>query len=102
VQPVEAGTAVKAGLKFSGHQKRAIDVLQKVLGASGRTGDNGIPSGYASVPEKFWRDEFYQSAMPGDDQETKQKAFKRASQALLDNRAVGMASGRVWIIEKKQ
>jgi hypothetical protein len=55
-----------------------------------------VPSGYPSIPEKWWRDRFY-DATPGE-QDTRKKAFGRASQWLVEQRIVGMAEGRVWII----
>lgn len=84
--------------RLSGNEKRAYEVLENVAAASGRPGDAGVPSGCSSVPEKWWRDRFYESAMPGESQDTKQKAFKRASGSLINNHVVGMAAGRVWIV----
>jgi hypothetical protein len=86
--------------RLSGHQKRALEVLENLAGASGREGDPGVPSGCRSVPEKWWRDRFYESAMPGAETDTKKKAFVRASTQLIENHIVGMATGRVWIVSK--
>lgn len=87
---------------LSGNEKRAFEVLQTVITASGRTGMPGVPTGISSIPDKWWRDHFYDSAMPGDNQETKQKAFKRASTALINNGFVGMVKGYVWGVPKTE
>jgi hypothetical protein len=92
----EGQTAIPARKKVEGHSKRALEVLCHVIGANGRTGERGVPSGYPSIPEKWWRDRFY-DATPGE-QDTRKKAFGRASQWLVEQRIVGMAEGRVWII----
>lgn len=84
--------------RLTGNEKRAFDGLENIVGVSGRIGDAGVPSGYSSVPEKWWRDRFYETALPGDDQSAKQKAFRRAASSLIENRIVGMAAGRVWVI----
>lgn len=89
-------------VKLSGAEKRAFEVLSYVIGSAGRDGDVGVPSGCVSVPEKWWRDRFYDSAMPGDTQDAKQKAFKRASTSLINNSVVGMAAGRVWIASRER
>lgn len=86
--------------RLSANEKRALEVLEYVAGSAGRAGDAGVPSGCVSVPEKWWRDRFYDSAMPGDTQEAKQKAFKRASTSLINNHIVGMGASRVWLVPK--
>ena len=69
---------------------------------------HSVPAGYAatplgsiSVPDKWWRERFYDGAMPGAADETKQKAFRRASDALVELRRVGMGGGRVWLPEQR-
>lgn len=84
--------------RFTGHAKRALDVLTDLTAVAGREGDVGVPSGCRSVPEKWWRDRFYDQAMPGAEQEAKKRAFRRCADALISARTVGMASGRVWIV----
>lgn len=89
-------------IKLRGHEKRAFEVLQTVLAGAGRSGDAGVPSGCLSVPEKWWRDRFYDSAMAGAEQKAKEKAFRRSADSLVANHVVGMASGRVWIVGRSQ
>lgn len=86
--------------RLRGNEKRALEVLEYLIGSAGRVDDVGVPSGCASVPEKWWRDRFYDSAMPGDTQDAKQKAFKRASISLINNHIVGMGASRVWLVSK--
>lgn len=102
VQHDEAPMVRPKGTHLDGHKKRAFDLLIEAIAASGRTGDDGVPSGYPSVPEKWWRDRFYEGAMPGQDQGTKQKAFKRAADDLINGRLVGMSKGRVWVVYTRQ
>lgn len=61
-----------------------------------------MPSGIRSVGEDVWRDAFYAGALPGQKQDTKRKAFVRASGSLIDDlRLVGMAGGRVWLVRRE-
>jgi hypothetical protein len=87
-------------IHLDGHKKRAFEVLIDTIASNGRQGDPGVPSGYPSVPEKWWRDRFYDAAMPGAEQDTKKKAFGRASSDLVTDHVVGMSMGRVWIISE--
>lgn len=87
--------------RLSGHTKRAYEVLVALLGASGETGYAATPLGSISVSDKWWRERFYDGAMPGAADETKQKAFRRASDALVELRRVGMGGGRVWLPEQR-
>lgn len=82
--------------RLKGHQQRALEVLADLIAHSGRTGDPEVPSGFSSVPEKWWRERFYERAMPGSEQEAKQRAFRRAADYLVENHLVGMGGGRVW------
>jgi hypothetical protein len=102
VETTEAPTGKGRSANLDGHKKRAFDLLNEAIAASGRTGHEGVPSGLASIPEKWWRDRFYDGAMPGSDQGTKQKAFKRASDDLINGRLVGMSHGRVWVVYRTQ
>ena len=88
------GLAVRRRLK--GHQQRALEVLADLIAHSGRTGDPEVPSGFASVPEKWWRERFYERAMPGSEPDAKQRAFRRAADLLVEHHLVGMGGGRVW------
>lgn len=87
-----------ARLRLSGHKQRALEVLADLIAHSGRTGDPGVPPGISSVPEKWWRERFYDHAMAGAEQEAKQRAFRRAADELVEKHVVGMGGGRVWTI----
>jgi hypothetical protein len=84
--------------RLTGHNKRALEVLTDLIAASGRDGDPGVPSGCQSVPEQWWRDRFYDQAMPGAEQDTKKRAFRRCADSMIEGRIVGMAKGRVWVV----
>jgi hypothetical protein len=93
-----AAGAASARRHLTGHNKRALEVLIDLCSASGQAGYPGVPSGIQSVPEKWWRDRFYDRASPGDSEDAKQKAFRRASVALINQHVVGMANRRVWFV----
>jgi AAA domain len=82
---------------LNGHMKRAYEVLRDTIAVAGQTGHVGVPGRIASVSKQAWRDNFYKSAMPGDEQATKQKAFRRAAKDLFDRRLAAMNGGRVWL-----
>lgn len=89
--------AVPGRRRLTGHNKRALEVLADLVATSGQAGHPGVPSGALSVPDKWWRERFYDRAMPADSDEAKQKAFRRASETLINTHVVGMANRRVWI-----
>ena len=100
---VDGGGQVEAqpkGLhkKLADGPQAALDILKRVVSASGREGNGGVPPGCLSVPEDWWRDRFYESADPGLKQDSKLKSFQRAAAALIAKRIVGMAANRVWVI----
>lgn len=82
---------------LKGHCKRALDVLTDLCAASGSSVYAGVPTGYLAVPEKAWRDTFFDRAMPGSNPSAKSMAFIRASASLIDMGLVGMASMHVWV-----
>lgn len=94
-----AGAVSSARRHLSGHNKRALEVLIDLCAGSGQSGHPGTPSGVLSVPEKWWRDRFYDRAMPGAEIEAKKKAFQRASLSLINSHLVGMVNQRVWIVQ---
>ena len=93
-----AGATSESRTRLRGHAKRAYEILQDILAQHGETGRPGAPAGIPSVPDSWWRERFYERAMPGDDQGTKQKAFKRVSTEMLNDHIVGFNAGRIWIV----
>jgi hypothetical protein len=67
-----------------------------VLAKSGEPNFPGVPGSMRSIPEKWWREAFYARAMPGADQDTKKRAFRRAADYLVEIKKVGVNAGRVW------
>lgn len=87
--------------RLSKHQQRALEVLADLVAEAGRGGFAGTPAGIPSIPEGWWRQRFYERAMPGEEQDTKKKAFGRAADALIASHLVGMSAGRVWVVSHK-
>ena len=54
-------------------------------------------AGRMVLMEADWREWFYREGKPGADQETKQKAFKRALSSLLAKGVIGTRDDRVWL-----
>ena len=88
------------GQKEPTHAQRALEILQDLCASDGLTGFAGTPPNFSTVPAEWWRDRFYQRAMPGEDQDTKKHAFARASKTLIGQHKAGMANNRVWIVTR--
>ena len=98
VDGVDTPGGVPPRRRLTGHKQRALEVLADLIAHSGRVGDAGAPSGIASVPDKWWRERFYERAMPGAEAEAQKRAFRRAADDLVEQHVVGMGGGRVWVI----
>jgi hypothetical protein len=85
-----------------GHTKRALEILTDIIAASGAAGFAGAPPDVLSVPEGWWREQFYQRAMPAAEPETRKKAFRRAADALVESHHAGFNLGRVWLGRKSR
>lgn len=83
--------------RLTGHPKRALEILNDLIAASGATGFAGVPAGLASVPDKWWREAFYDRSMAGAEPEAKKKAFQRAVATLEEGRFIGASKDRVWV-----
>lgn len=90
--------AVPGRRRLAGHDKRALEILADLVATSGQDGHTGVPTGHLSVPERWWRDRFDDRAMPAAGDDAKQKAFRRASDRLVEGHFVGMANKRVWLV----
>lgn len=82
---------------LKGHTKRAFEVLCDLIASSGQEG-HGAPQGVATIPEKWWRDRFYENSMAGAETKVKQNAFRRAADMLVEQHFVAMRAGRVWTV----
>ncbi len=99
VEPDEPDTAGQSPVsRMSPGQRQAYDVLCDAMAEAGTLGAPSVPDGIPSVPENYWRDQFYSRAKPGASRDTKQKAFRRAADELTQRRIVATARGRVWIV----
>lgn len=101
VKPAGVGSGVgqiKGGKHLSADQKRALEILNNALASTGQHGHQGVPHDLSSIPEAWWRERFYEQAKPGAGTKTKEKAFRRAADSLVENHRVGMGNNRVWAI----
>lgn len=80
------------------HRKRAFEILIDIIATHGETGFKGAPPQCASVPENWWRDQFYERAMPGAEPDTRKRAFRRSADALVHDHLVGFNKQRVWLV----
>lgn len=95
-KPVVSPRGPKRGA--GGHTLRAKEVLTDLIATSGKDGFGVSPAGTLSVPEDWWRENFYQRAMPGAAPEARKRAFRRAADTLVETHIVAMAAGRVWLV----
>ena len=79
-----------------GQPKLAHRILCDLIAQCGEPG-HGAPSGCLSVPADWWRDRFYDRAMPASDRKTQEKGFRRAADALTGCGAIACSGGRVWL-----
>jgi hypothetical protein len=83
---------------LSAQQKLVLDALQKAIDEAGeKSKSDRIPRDVSVVKISLWRQFFY-SMHPGE-ADTKQKAFKRSSEALISNRTCGVWGEYAWIAE---
>jgi hypothetical protein len=83
--------------RLSDDQVAALRVLQDVVAQHGQSGHAGVPLDLLSVPEDWWRDRFYERCKIGAPQDTKKKAFQRASDRLQRLGKAAADKGRVWL-----
>lgn len=84
--------------RLSGDQQQALKVLNDAIAEHGEPGHSGCPgAGHPSIPEAWFRERFYDRCKPGADMQTKQKAFRRAADALVRAGLIASNKGRVWV-----
>jgi hypothetical protein len=86
--------------RLKGHVRRALDVLHDLLAESGKAGFPGVPTGYNSIPEEWWRQRFFDRTIDSGNeslsQDGKRKAFVRSVAELDEKRLIAVNKGRVW------
>jgi hypothetical protein len=82
------------------HKTRAYEILVDLVAASGARGFAGAPPAVLSVPEDWWRDQFYSRAMPGAEPDARKRAFRRAADSLVEEHRVGFNNLRVWLVRR--
>ncbi|MCX7178015.1 MAG: AAA family ATPase [Proteobacteria bacterium] len=100
VQPSDADQAPGQKRTLTGHARKAHEILCDLLATKGlfRPNDRNIPEGLPSVYADDWRTSFYDRSMPGEPQDSKRKAFKRAASDLLDRKIIGTFGGFIWLV----
>jgi hypothetical protein len=102
VDPVAVSlTNARARPKLSAAQARALKLLIDALARDGQTPPTSghIPANTSCVPEALWRRYCYAGQIAESDKpDAKQKAFKRAADALLDKDYIGKWGEFVWIV----
>jgi hypothetical protein len=86
--------------KLSPSQARALELLAALIEKAGEIppANDDIPATAACIEQTLWRDYCYQHAISGSDKpNTRQRAFKRAAEALLAKGLIGASGGLVWI-----
>jgi hypothetical protein len=86
--------------KLSPAQARALELLAVVIEKAGEIppANHDIPANAACIEEALWRDYCYHDTISGSDKpNTRQRAFKRAAEALLAKGLIGTWGGLVWI-----
>jgi hypothetical protein len=85
---------------YGAHKSRALEILTDIIAGSGAKGFAGAPPEVYSVPEDWWRDQFYSRAMPGAEAAARQRAFRRAADELIRDHRVGFNNHRVWMVRR--
>jgi AAA domain len=101
VMPLDEDEAPQQRKKpLTGHRKTAFEALKQIIAEKGAIRElPKIPSDRRTVTVSEWRQHFYMS-VPSDgtsNNDSKQKAFKRSSEALISDRTIGHWSDYVWI-----
>jgi KaiC/GvpD/RAD55 family RecA-like ATPase len=100
VEPTEELPKGRQG-KLSPAQARILELLVDAIARNGQTppANGHIPANTACVSEQLWRECCYQGQITAsDDQGAKQKAFKRAAEALIARGRVGKWGELVWAV----
>lgn len=84
--------------EVKGQTRRAMKVLVDLIAERGTTHNFAAPGGAASVPDTWWRERFMDRCMPAASSDEKKRAFRRASDALVNMSRVAMSEGRVWLV----
>lgn len=98
VEEADASEATSSNSRLTSDQQQALLVLTDALNEHGTPGFPGVPPGMRSIPEEWWRDRYYARCKVGAAQKTKEKAFRRAADALTKAARVSADRGRVWAI----
>jgi hypothetical protein len=87
--------------KLSGDEQAALNVLADLIADKGRVGMPGAPEAISSIPEQWWRENYYDRCKPGVSQATRQKSYRRAMDGLIAAGRVAAGGERVWIAPDK-
>jgi KaiC/GvpD/RAD55 family RecA-like ATPase len=101
VIPLDENEELKQRRKpLTGHRKTIFEALKQVIAESGSIRElPKIPDDRRTVTVTAWRQLFYMM-IPSDgsnNNDAKQKAFKRSSESLINDRTIGHWGDYVWI-----
>jgi hypothetical protein len=101
VFPLDENEELKQRRKpLTGHRKTSFEALKQVIDESGSIRElPKIPDDRRTVTVTAWRQLFYMM-IPSDgsnNNDAKQKAFKRSSESLINDRTIGHWGDYVWI-----
>ena len=100
--PRAAGTAEATRLRLSPNLQIALQALRMAVGEHGESVTSShVPEGALTVSTEFWRGYFYKrsiDAVPEAKQETRKKAFQKASRDLQARALIGCWNELVWIV----
>jgi hypothetical protein len=94
-----AVVAVAAGRpapKLSGYDKIAYDLLEEIISQTEFHRDMGVGEKRPSCPASFWRESFYKKH-PGQDRDTKKRAFNRTVAKLQELAIIEFYDDTVWL-----
>jgi phage/plasmid primase-like uncharacterized protein len=79
------------------YEQTVLGILARLVEDQGSRGFDGTGPEVLSVPLEWWRERVYHRTKPGDKQDTKRRAFKRASDTLINAGRVLVSGDRVWV-----
>ena len=99
VEPTDVEPSDGKKGRLSAQQKRALDLLVDAVARHGQIppANDYIPPNKLAVMEAYWRECCYAGQISGSDQQdAKQKAFKRSAEGLVASGRIGIWNGWVW------
>lgn len=93
----QTDTPERGRARLKGDAATAYDILNDAIAEHGQQHPDSPPN-TPSVPVEWWRERFYDRAKAGASQDTKQKAFRRAADTLIQAHRIATHAERVWVV----